>query len=90
MMIDLKRLNGHPITVNSDLIKFVEAIPDTAVLLVTGERLLVRESAGEVVERIIAYRSVVLAHAWPDAVTALSAAAVIKHAAPDQPCHDHA
>ena len=89
-MIHLKRLNGHLITVNSDLIKFVEAIPDTAVSLVTGERLLVLESPGEVLERVIAYRSVVLATAWPDAATALRAAAVLKKTDRDQPFEENA
>lgn len=95
-MIALTRLNGHPITVNSELIKFVESIPDTAVSLVTGERLLVRETTKEVIARVICYRSAVLTHAWPDAssafsvaAAALSATAAAKHASDDRLAHDH-
>ena len=55
-MIELTRLNGHPITVNSDLIKFVEAIPDTVLSLINGERLIVRETTTEVVQRITEFR----------------------------------
>jgi flagellar protein FlbD len=36
-MIQLTRLNSHPLVVNSDLIKFVEQSPDTVITLVNGE-----------------------------------------------------
>lgn len=72
-MIDLTRLNGHRILVNCDLIKFMEATPDTTLSLVTGEKLIVCESPDEVMERILAYRSAVLRSAWPEASVALSA-----------------
>ncbi len=72
-MIDLTRLNGNRIVINCDLIKFAEATPDTTLALVTGEKLIVLESCEVLQERIIAYRSQVLAHAWPDAAAALSA-----------------
>ena len=47
-MIDLTRLNGHRLIVNSDLIKFIEATPDTTLTLITGEKLIVRESCDQV------------------------------------------
>ena len=71
-MIDLTRLNGHRLVVNCDLIKVAEATPDTTLTLITGEKFIVRESCDELMERIAAYRSTVLAAAWPDAATALS------------------
>ena len=37
-MIQLTRLNNHPLIVNSDLIKLVETAPDTVLTLVTGEK----------------------------------------------------
>jgi hypothetical protein len=37
-MIQLTRLNNHPLIVNSDLIKFVERAPDTVLTLVSGEK----------------------------------------------------
>jgi flagellar protein FlbD len=60
-MIELTRLNGHPMVLNSDLIKTAEASPDTMLTLINGEKLIVREEIGEVVERILAYRSRLLA-----------------------------
>jgi flagellar protein FlbD len=55
-MIQLTRLNKHPLSVNSDLIKFVERSPDTVITLVTGEKIVVGESIEEVCERIIEFR----------------------------------
>jgi flagellar protein FlbD len=59
-MIRLTRLNNQPFTVNSDLIKFVEQSPDTLITLVTGEKIVVRESAEEVLARLIEFRRSVL------------------------------
>jgi flagellar protein FlbD len=60
-MIELTRLNGTPMVLNSDLIKTAEASPDTMLTLINGEKLIVREDCGEVVERVIAYRARLLA-----------------------------
>ena len=60
-MIELTRLNGNPMVLNSDLIKSAEASPDTMLTLINGERLIVREDCAEVVERVIAYRARLLA-----------------------------
>jgi flagellar protein FlbD len=60
-MIELTRLNGAPMVLNSDLIKTAEASPDTMLTLITGEKLIVREETAEVVERILAYRARLLA-----------------------------
>jgi flagellar protein FlbD len=59
-MIRLTRLNNQSLTVNSDLIKFVEQSPDTLITLVTGEKMVVRESAEEVLARLIEFRRAVL------------------------------
>jgi flagellar protein FlbD len=50
-MIKVTRLNGDEFIVNADLICFIERRPDTYITLTTDERLLVRESVEEVVER---------------------------------------
>jgi flagellar protein FlbD len=60
-MIELTRLNGNPMVLNSDLIKTAEASPDTMLTLINGEKLIVREDCAEVVERVIAYRARLLA-----------------------------
>jgi flagellar protein FlbD len=60
-MIELTRLNGTPIVLNSDLIKTAEAAPDTMLTLINGEKLIVREPCAEVTERVLAYRARLLA-----------------------------
>lgn len=59
-MIQLTRLNSQALTVNSDLIKFVEQSPDTVITLITGEKIVVRESSQQVMERLIEFRRQVL------------------------------
>ena len=60
-MIQLTRLNNHPLVVNADLIKLVEQAPDTVITLITGEKLVVRESTEEVIRRVIGFRRELLA-----------------------------
>jgi len=62
-MIQLTRLNGHSMAVNSDLIKFVEQSPDTVITLITGEKVVVKECTAEVIGRILDFRRAVLAAA---------------------------
>lgn len=47
-MIDVTKLNGKEITVNADLIEFVEETPDTVVTLTTGKKIIIKESRQEV------------------------------------------
>ena len=56
-MIEVTRLNGTPMIVNSDLIKIAESSPDTMLTLIHGEKLIVRESCEEIVERVLQYRA---------------------------------
>lgn len=56
-MIELTRFDGTRFFVNTDFIEFVETTPDTVLSLIDHKKLLVRESADEVVRRILAYRS---------------------------------
>jgi flagellar protein FlbD len=72
-MIELTRLNGSHLAINCDLIKYAEAAPDTVLTLVTGEKLVVLESCGEVSQRTLDYRAAVLRTAWPEAASAISA-----------------
>ena len=60
-MIHLTRLNSQDFAVNSDLIKFIENAPDTMLTLTNGEKIVVRESADEVVRKVVEFRRAVLA-----------------------------
>ena len=52
-MIDVTRLNDKILTVNCDLIEFIEETPDTVITFTTGTKIVVRESAEEIKEKII-------------------------------------
>jgi flagellar protein FlbD len=54
-MISVTRLNGKKIVVNAELIRTVEANPDTTVKLTNGDHIIVRESMDEVVELAVEY-----------------------------------
>ena len=64
-MIRLTRLNRAPMVLNSDLIEHIDVTPDTVITLTTGQILRVRESADEVVERIVEFRQRVVHHDAP-------------------------
>ena len=66
-MIRLTRLNHAPMVLNSDLIEHIDVTPDTVVTLTNGQILRVRETAEEVVQRIVEFRRRVLD---PDAQSA--------------------
>lgn len=55
-MIRLTRLNHSPLVLNSDLIEHIEVTPDTVISLTTGQKIMVLETAEEVVERVIEFR----------------------------------
>ena len=55
-MIQLTRLNHIPFVLNSDLIEHIEITPDTVITLTTSQKIMVLESADEVVSRVIAFR----------------------------------
>ena len=90
-MIELTRLNGRPMVVNSDLIKTAEASPDTMLTLINGEKLIVREEIDAVVERILAYRARLLAvvvrrlHNFPDLARAAALASLDVAGQPPKP-----
>ncbi|MDR3742564.1 MAG: flagellar FlbD family protein [Terracidiphilus sp.] len=60
-MIELTRLNGTRIVLNSDLIKTCEASPDSMITLLNGEKLIVREDLPQIRQRMMAYRAQLLA-----------------------------
>ncbi len=55
-MIKLTRLNHSILAINPDHIVAAEASPDTTLVLLGGDKLLVRESLDELIERVIEYR----------------------------------
>ena len=83
-MIHLTRLNKKSITINSDLIKFVEQSPDTVITLVNGEKILVQEPVSEIVGRIIEFRRRVLSGIAAWTPTSAAAFPVITRSSPHE------
>jgi flagellar protein FlbD len=55
-MIKLTRLGGEAFLLNADLIRYVEARPDTFITLTIGDRVVVEESMDEVLRRAVEYQ----------------------------------
>ncbi len=55
-MIKLTRLDGERFVLNADLIRYVEKRPDTFLTLTSGERLVVKETMDEVLDRAVRYQ----------------------------------
>ena len=56
LMITVTHFDHSEFILNADLIEFIEALPDTHITLVTGKKLLVRETTAEVVDRVVEFR----------------------------------
>ncbi len=54
-MISVKQINNEPIIVNAAMIEFIESTPDTLLCLVSGRKMMVRDSIDEVLEKIVVY-----------------------------------
>ncbi len=64
-MINITKLNGTEIVINTDLIESVETTPDTLISLTTGRKIMVRESMDEIVRLAIAFRQKSRSHPVP-------------------------
>ena len=54
-MITVTRLDKRVVVINADLIKMIEATPDTIITLINGDTVIVRESVDDVVRRAVDY-----------------------------------
>jgi flagellar protein FlbD len=55
-MIKVTRLNNSVLLINAENIQSVEANPETVITFVNRDRLIVKERAEEVSQRIVEYR----------------------------------
>ncbi len=55
-MIEVTRLNNEKVIINAELIEKVEETPDTIITLVSGSKLVVKESRQEVKNLVILYK----------------------------------
>ena len=59
-MILVHRIKGEPLYLNADLIEFVESTPDTVITLADGRKMIVSETAEEIVELSKVFRASVI------------------------------
>ena len=55
-MIEVTKLNGEKLDINSDLIETVEETPDTVLTFTSGKKIIVKESRQEVRNLVILYK----------------------------------
>ena len=64
-MIVLHKLNGQEVVVNAELIETIDPGPQAVIHLATGNKVLVREKADEIVAKVVEYRKAVNASGRP-------------------------
>ena len=55
-MIDVTKFDGKEITINAELIEFVEEIPETVITLTTGKKIIVKESRQKIKNLVKSYK----------------------------------
>ncbi len=55
-MIEVTKLHQQKMVINADLIEFIESTPDTVITTTTGKKIMVLESVGEIIDKVVAYR----------------------------------
>ena len=55
-MIEVTKLDGKEITVNAELIEYIEEIPETVITLTTGKKIIVKESRQKVKSLVKSYK----------------------------------
>jgi flagellar protein FlbD len=55
-MIELTKLNGTKLVINSDLIEYIEALPDSLIKMTTGMKIMVKENVPEIIAAVIEFR----------------------------------
>ena len=55
-MIDVTKLDGKEITVNAELIEYIEEIPETVITLTTGKKIIVKESRQKIKNLVKSYK----------------------------------
>lgn len=78
-MIRITYMGNQARLLNPDLIEYIETVPETMLVMVSGHRYMVAESPDTIVERIVEFRRRCWRHP-------LGAAAVATSGTPIAPC----
>lgn len=55
-MIEVERLNGKKYWINPHMIESMEEMPDLTLTMLSGKKIIVKNSSDDILGRIIAYR----------------------------------
>lgn len=55
-MIEVERLNGTKYFINPHMIESMESLPDLTITMLSGKKVIVKNSPEEIIERIVNYR----------------------------------
>ncbi|WP_425449185.1 flagellar FlbD family protein [Dethiothermospora halolimnae] len=55
-MIEVSRINGKKVIINSELIETVESTPDTVITLTNGKKMVVEDTTDEIIRKVIKYK----------------------------------
>ena len=58
-MSHVTRINQQQLVLNSDLIEQIAATPDTVITLTNGQKLVVADSAENLIEKVVAFRRLI-------------------------------
>ena len=56
-MIQVTQLNGKKCWINPHMIETMESLPDLTLTLLSGRKLIIKDSPEEVIQKIIEYRN---------------------------------
>ena len=59
-MVEVVGINGETFLINAALIEKIEFIPETKITLTTGKYYLVKDSIGEIVNKIITFNQKII------------------------------
>lgn len=60
MIIVEKALQNKKIVINSELIEYIEEIPETVIVLVGGRKIIVNETKEEIIKMVVEYKRSIL------------------------------
>ena len=60
-MIEVTKINGVKVLINTDLMEFVEETPDTVISFTTGRKIIVKESRQDIKNLVKSYRKDIFA-----------------------------
>lgn len=55
-MIKLSKLNGVEILINSDQIAYIEKIPESKIVMMNGEYMLIKEDIDTIIDKVAEYK----------------------------------